>query len=131
VGIVTLDRAELGDEILLAADAFARNPGIEEVGTEPHLNRNLRLERNGFLEETLSDVAPGAYHVGYDIDRQGCGIGHETTSRAGEELTACVSSPQPLGNLWIGSNPRHQRGEIVGRLEGCERDGRLERLVAR
>src|SRR5262245_37731224 len=44
VGVVALDRAELGDEILLAADAFARNPRIEKVGTKPHLDRNLRLE---------------------------------------------------------------------------------------
>src|SRR5262249_22956875 len=77
VGVVTLDRAELGDEILLAADALARNPRIEEVGTEPHLDRNLRLECNRLLQETFADVAPRAYHVGYDIDRQGCGVTHE------------------------------------------------------
>ncbi len=77
VGVVALDRAELGDEIFLAADAFARHPRIEEVGTEPHLDRDLRLERNRLLQEALADIAPRAYHVGHDIDRQGCGIGHE------------------------------------------------------
>ena len=85
VGVVTLDRAELGDEILLAADAFARNPGIEKVGTEAHLDRNLRLERNRLLQEAFADVAPWAYHVGHDIDRQGCGVAHEKTSRIREE----------------------------------------------
>ena len=104
VGVVALDRAELGDEILLTADAFARNPRIEEVGTEPHLNRNLRLERNRLLQEAFADIAPWANHIGYDIDRQGCGVGHERPRMKARRLRLASARR----NLGVGSNPCHQ-----------------------
>src|SRR5262249_30067103 len=127
ISVVALDRAELGDEILLAADAFTRNPRIEEVGMEPHLYRNLRLERNRLLQEAFADVAPWAHYVGHDIDREGCGVAHEKTSRTGEDTIRLASAHR---NLRVGSNPCHQRGEIVARREGGKRNGRLERLLA-
>ena len=69
--LVALGRAELGGEVLVAADALARHPGIEEIGVVAHLDRNIRLQRQGLLKPALSDEAPGADHVGDDVDRDG------------------------------------------------------------
>ena len=68
---VALGRAELGGQIVLAADAVARHPGIEKIGAEAHLDRNLGLERDRLLEPPLADEAPRADDVGYHVDRQG------------------------------------------------------------
>jgi hypothetical protein len=41
--VVAFDRSELGGQVLLAADAFARDPRIEEIGAETHLDGDFRL----------------------------------------------------------------------------------------
>lgn len=66
--LIGFDRAELGGEIVLAADAFARHPGIEEERTEIQLDRNIGHERERALDPVLADIAPGAHHIGDDID---------------------------------------------------------------
>ena len=68
--LVALGRAELGGEIFVAGHAFARHPRIEEIGVEAHLDRNIRLQRQGLLKPAFSDEAPRANHVGDDVDRE-------------------------------------------------------------
>ena len=82
VGVVTLDRAELGDEILLAADAFARHPRIEEIGAEAHVDR-ISASAIAFSESVCRCSTTG-------IPRRtprsaGVRRHHEKTSREGEE----------------------------------------------
>jgi hypothetical protein len=74
--LVALGRAEFGGQILLAADALAWNPGIEEIRAEAHLDRDLGLEGDGLLQQTFADIAPGADDVGDDIDGQWSFVGH-------------------------------------------------------
>ena len=69
VGVVALDRSEFGDEIILAAHALARHPGVEQIRAEAHRDRNLGLERDRLFQITLAHVAPGANHVGNHVDR--------------------------------------------------------------
>ena len=66
--LIALGRAELGGEVLVAAHAFARHPGIEEIGVVAHLDRNVGFQRQGLLKPALSDEAPGADDVRNDVD---------------------------------------------------------------
>ena len=73
---VALGRAELGGQVVLARDAFARNPVVEEVGTPMHLNRNVGLELERRFQAMLADEAPRADHVGNDVDADRLSVGH-------------------------------------------------------
>ena len=55
---------------VVAADALARHPGIEEERTPVHFDRNVRHQRQRVLDPLFADIAPGADHVGNDVDFQ-------------------------------------------------------------
>src|SRR5918994_1076673 len=71
---VAFDRAEFLGQIIRPRHAGARHPGIEEIGPEIHLDRNVRPQLYGLLQPALSNEAPGAHHVGDDIDLQRFGL---------------------------------------------------------
>ena len=73
--VVALGRAELGGQIFLARDAFARNPVVEEIGAPMHLDRDVGLERERLFQAALADEAPRADHVGDDVDAKRAGRG--------------------------------------------------------
>jgi hypothetical protein len=68
--VVAVDRAEFGDEVLLAGHARARHPRVEEVRLKAHLDRHVRLERNRLFKPALADEAPRADDVGHHVDRK-------------------------------------------------------------
>src|SRR5262249_45231765 len=88
-------RAELGGQVLFAADALARNPGVEEVRTISYLDRNLRPERNRVFQQALADIAPRADDVGYEIDGQRGGIDHGAFLKDAAKLS-CFSRVRNL-----------------------------------
>src|ERR1700692_4405695 len=66
--LVSFDRAEFRREVFIAADALARDPGIEKERPPANLDRNIRRQRQRVLDPALADVTPGAHDVGDDID---------------------------------------------------------------
>src|SRR5262249_56664044 len=74
--LVSLDRAELGGEIFLAADALARHPGIEEERPPAHFNGYIRHQRQGVLDAAFADIAPRADHVGDYVELQRLQVAH-------------------------------------------------------
>ena len=65
---VTLGRTEFGLQIGLPVDAFARNPGIEEIRPPIDIDGDVGNERDRGFEPALADKAPRTHHVGNDID---------------------------------------------------------------
>ena len=41
-----------------------------------HLDRDVRVQRDGFFQPTLADKAPRTNHIGDDVDTNGLLIGH-------------------------------------------------------
>ena len=65
---IALDRTEFGLQIGLPVDAFAWNPGVEEIGPPMDVDRDVRHERECVFEPALADEAPRTHHVGDDLD---------------------------------------------------------------
>jgi hypothetical protein len=65
---IALGRTEFGLQISLPVDAFARNPGIEEIRPPMDVDRDIGNERQRIFQPALADEAPGANHVGDDVD---------------------------------------------------------------
>ncbi len=70
---IALGRAEFGFQISLAVDAFARDPGIEEIRAPIDVDGDIGGERDGAFEPALADIAPRADDVGDDVDMHGSG----------------------------------------------------------
>jgi len=74
-------RAELGRQVLLARDALARNPVVEEIRAPVHLDRDVGLHGDRLFQPALADEAPGTDHVGNDVDANGQAVGHGTAPK--------------------------------------------------
>src|SRR6202044_144191 len=72
---VAFDGAEFGLQISLPVDAFARNPGIEEIRPPVDADGDVGAERQRAFEPALADIAPRADHVGDDVDMDGAWFG--------------------------------------------------------
>src|SRR4029077_20545360 len=67
---ITLGRAKLGGEILLAADARARHPRIEKIWAKAHHDRDVGQKRDRLFQPALADEAPRTNDIGHHVDRQ-------------------------------------------------------------
>ena len=65
---VSFRRAEFGGEILLARHSLERDPVVEKIRPEMHLYRNIGRHGDRLFQPLLADEAPGADHVGHDVD---------------------------------------------------------------
>jgi hypothetical protein len=83
VAVVALDRAEFRDEVLFPADTLARDPRVEEIGPETHLDRDVGLQSDRLLQEPLADIAPRADDVGNHVDGERRGHGRSLREFAG------------------------------------------------
>jgi len=74
---------ELGLQIRLPVDAFARNPLIEEIGPPVDLDGDLGHERDRHFQAAFADIAPRTDDIGNDVNvhRGNVGLGHEARLR--------------------------------------------------
>src|SRR6202167_1713502 len=68
---ITLDRAELGLEVSLPVNAFARNPRIEEIRPPSDVDGNVGDERDRLFQPVFADIAPWTHDVGNNGDVKG------------------------------------------------------------
>src|SRR5581483_8342108 len=73
---VAVGRPEFGGKVLLARNALARDPVIQEIGPPVQFDRHVRLERQRLFEATLANETPWADDIGDDIDAQGLLLRH-------------------------------------------------------
>src|SRR3974390_1810807 len=112
---VSFRRTEFRRQIFLPRNAFARNPVIQEIGPVVHLDRDFRIERNGFLEPALAYETPRTNHVGDDIDTNWLAAGHgwlPSEASLGRWSLRC--------NHAAAQHAHHQGVEGVAGLERCQ-----------
>jgi hypothetical protein len=66
-GGIALDGAEFGFQIRRSIDAFARNPGVEEIGAPVDVDLDAGIKLRCGFESVFADVAPGSHDVGNDV----------------------------------------------------------------
>src|SRR5579885_3781062 len=74
--LVALWRTKLSGEVLLARNALARDPVVQEIWMPMNLDGHVWFEPDGLFQPALADEAPRANHIGNDVDAHRRLIGH-------------------------------------------------------